>query len=46
MRVVAEGVETTEQARLLTELGADLQQGHYHGRPLPADAFTRFWGLG
>lgn len=46
LRVVAEGVETTEQARLLTELGADLQQGHYHGRPLPADAFTRFWGLG
>ncbi|MFA7521648.1 MAG: EAL domain-containing protein [Halothiobacillaceae bacterium] len=46
LRVVAEGVETTEQAQLLTELGADLQQGHYHGRPLPADVFTRFWGLG
>ena len=36
LRVVAEGVETAGQARLLTELGADLQQGYLHGRPGPA----------
>lgn len=44
--VVAEGVETAEQARLLTELGADLQQGYHHGRPVPPEEFTRNWGLG
>ena len=38
--VIAEGVETTGQARLLTELGADLQQGYLHGRPGPADALA------
>ncbi|WP_231505745.1 EAL domain-containing protein [Guyparkeria halophila] len=46
LRVIAEGVETVEQARLLAELGADLQQGYYHGRPMPAEAFARHWGLG
>ncbi len=46
LRVIAEGVETAEQARLLTELGADLQQGYHHGRPVPPEEFTRNWGLG
>ncbi len=45
LKVVAEGVETPEQARLLAELGADMQQGYYHGRPVPPEAFARQWGL-
>ena len=44
--VVAEGVENAEQARLLSELGVDRQQGFHHGRPVSAAAFERRWGLG
>ncbi len=35
MRVTAEGVETEEQARLLTELGCGQLQGYLFGRPSP-----------
>ena len=37
LQTVAEGVETAEQARVLRELGVELQQGWLHGRPAPAD---------
>jgi len=33
--LVAEGVETVEAARLLHEMGCDLVQGYYFGRPGP-----------
>jgi EAL domain-containing protein (putative c-di-GMP-specific phosphodiesterase class I) len=36
MTVVAEGVETIQQHRELTELGADLCQGFYFARPMLA----------
>lgn len=36
LRVVAEGVETSEQARLLKELGCDEAQGFHYSRALPA----------
>lgn len=35
-RVTAEGIETPEQARALTELGADTLQGYLFGRAKPA----------
>ena len=35
--VVAEGIETAEQARRALELGADRIQGFYFARPMPAD---------
>jgi len=38
MQVVAEGVETIGQRRLLTAMGCDLLQGYLLARPMPADA--------
>jgi len=38
LRVIAEGVESPEQAALLSELGCPLVQGYLYGRPQPADA--------
>jgi diguanylate cyclase (GGDEF)-like protein len=35
MTVVAEGVETLVQQRALTDLGVDLAQGYFYGRPAP-----------
>ncbi|WP_245795363.1 sensor domain-containing protein [Thioalkalivibrio denitrificans] len=43
MEVVAEGVETREQATFLRERGCDLAQGYYISRPLPADAFIEWF---
>ncbi|MCK5091585.1 MAG: EAL domain-containing protein [Gammaproteobacteria bacterium] len=39
MRVVAEGVEDKETWRLLKDLGCDIGQGYYKGRPMPVDEF-------
>ena len=36
MAVVAEGVEHTEQAEFLAELGCDMVQGYLYSRPVPA----------
>lgn len=38
MSVVAEGVETVEQLRILQELGCNEVQGYYLARPMPAAA--------
>ena len=40
MSVVAEGVETEEELRLLRELACDEVQGYYISRPLPPDAMA------
>lgn len=37
MIVLAEGVETDEQNKLLTDLGCDLAQGYYYSKPRPAE---------
>lgn len=38
LEVIAEGVETVEQARLLEEMGCKEMQGYLYGRPMSADA--------
>jgi diguanylate cyclase (GGDEF)-like protein/PAS domain S-box-containing protein len=42
LEVLAEGIETPEQAALLKELGCDLGQGYYFARPLPSDKFAEW----
>ena len=37
--VVAEGVETENQLKLLRDAGCDIVQGYYFSRPLPPDEF-------
>ena len=40
--VVVEGIETKEQARLCSELGADLLQGYYFSKPVSPENFAHF----
>ena len=35
-RVIAEGIETEEQAAFLNQLGCEMGQGYYYSRPLPS----------
>ncbi len=41
MRTVAEGIETEEQLKTLTELNVDEGQGYLVSRPLPVEEFLR-----
>lgn len=41
---IAEGVETLEQAALLSELGCESVQGYYFSRPLPEDEYEAICG--
>ncbi|WP_161949789.1 bifunctional diguanylate cyclase/phosphodiesterase [Desulfofustis glycolicus] len=42
MNVVAEGIETPEQLKLLQRLGCNQGQGYLFSKPLPADEFREF----
>lgn len=39
LKVIAEGIETEEQMRLLIDAGCDYAQGYYFSRPIPEDEF-------
>jgi len=41
LKVIAEGVETPEQLKLLAELGCDQYQGYYFSRALPSAQFMQ-----
>lgn len=43
MCVVAEGVETPEQAQMLRDLGCDEMQGYWLGRPMPGTEFAAWY---
>ncbi|MDY0267470.1 putative bifunctional diguanylate cyclase/phosphodiesterase [Trichloromonas sp.] len=42
LNVIAEGVETREQLKLITEMGIDDIQGYYFSRPLPDEDILPF----
>lgn len=42
IRTIAEGVETKEQLKLLTEMGCDEIQGYYFSKPLPFHELVQF----
>lgn len=42
MNIVAEGVETEEQMKAMTELGIEFIQGYYFSRPVPEPEFIAF----
>jgi EAL domain-containing protein (putative c-di-GMP-specific phosphodiesterase class I) len=42
MEVIAEGVETPEQAARLREIGCRIAQGYYFSKPLPSEAVSAF----
>ncbi len=44
LTVVAEGVETAEQARLLRDCGCDAIQGYFVNRPMARESFTGVLG--
>jgi EAL domain-containing protein (putative c-di-GMP-specific phosphodiesterase class I) len=41
MKVIAEGVETSDQHQFLSALGCDAFQGYFFGRPVSADELLR-----
>lgn len=43
VKVVAEGIENSEQYKNLREMGCDMFQGYYFCRPLPADDVFSFY---
>jgi EAL domain-containing protein (putative c-di-GMP-specific phosphodiesterase class I) len=46
LRVVAEGVETPEQARYLLRQGCACQQGYLFAKPQPGEEFERLFSAG
>jgi len=40
MRIVAEGVETEQEAALLKDMGCEMAQGYYFSRPISSSAFV------
>ena len=41
IQIVAEGVETADNAALVTQLGCDVAQGYYYAKPMPQAEFEQ-----
>ncbi len=44
LKVIAEGVETEEQAEFILSYGCEIMQGYYFSKPIPADDFEKLIG--
>jgi EAL domain-containing protein (putative c-di-GMP-specific phosphodiesterase class I) len=42
MKVICEGVETSNQSKFLKEAQCDMIQGYYYGRPMDEESFNRY----
>ena len=42
LNIVAEGAETEEQVQMLKDMGCNIIQGYYYGKPMPYDEFMEF----
>lgn len=42
MKIVAEGVETEQQAHELTKMGVEYLQGYYYSKPIPEQDFLQY----
>ncbi len=43
LQIIAEGIETEEQAQLLADLGCPLAQGFLYSRPVDSASFVNWW---
>ena len=43
--LVAEGVETLDQAKFLSECGCDTAQGYYYAKPMPVKDVEKLLGI-
>ncbi len=41
-RIIAEGVETSDQGQMLLQMGCQMAQGYYFARPMPVQAFVQW----
>ena len=41
LTIIAEGVETKEQADMLLGFGCELMQGYYFSKPIPAEEYEK-----
>lgn len=46
LKVIAEGIETEEQQRILSHMGCDYGQGFYFAKPMPREAFSDYLQAG
>lgn len=45
IEVLCEGVENEKQSQFLKEIGCDLLQGYFYGRPMPIEAFEEYLNM-
>ena len=42
VKIIAEGIETSEQVEFLRKQGCQMVQGYYYFKPLPVEEFEKY----